>query len=303
MSNQKAFNKLLDAVNKMKQGGGGFKDPNEGNYWKLEGDKAGNGSAVIRFLPAKDDDSLPYVKVFSHGFQSQNGKWFIEQCPTTIGQPCPVCESNAPLWNSGVEANKEIVRKRKRKVSYISNVLVVQDRANPDNEGKVFMFKYGQKIFDKLMECISPPCDENGNQLDPDFVPFNPFDAESGADFKLMMRRVEGYANFDKSEFRSQSELDDVKSIIKQLHDINQFVDAKTFKSYDDLSSKLAKVLGTVEEKRTKAPVDDDQDDTQFVQTVVSKKPAETKPAAKKVEASTDDDDLAFFQSLADDDN
>jgi gp32 DNA binding protein like len=307
MRNQKAFASLLGAVEKMKAGTQGNSD--DQNFWKLEGDKAGNGRATIRFLPAKDDDSAPFVKTFSHGFQSDSGKWFIEQCPTTIGQNCPVCEANGPLWNSGRESDKEIVRKRKRKVSYVANVLVVEDPANPDNEGKVFLWKFGQKIFDKIVDKIKPQFDDE--------QPMNPFDAVEGANFKLKMRRVEGYANFDKSEFGEVEAIGndkEIAKIVEQLHDLGKFVDPKSFKSYDDLQTRFESVVnGRTGGVAKKAKVEDDEDDSDsaFAKKAAAKAkkdddedepPWEGKDTlkGKKAAASDDDDeDLEFFKKLA----
>lgn len=241
MSNT-AFAKILAEVEKMKSGG--YKD-DEADFWKLEGDKAGNGRAVIRFMPAKDDDSAPFVRVYAHGFKNAAGKWYIENCPTTIKKECPCCEANSVLWNSGIEANKEIVRGsqsqpgRKRKVSYIANILVVEDPSNPDNNGKVFKFKFGQSIFDKIVDAMKPPFDDQ--------KPINPFDALTGADFNLRMRRVDGYANFDSSTFNASSELGSAKVIaelIASLHDISKYVAESAFKAYDDLRSRFNMVTG-----------------------------------------------------------
>ena len=212
MNNQ--FQNILDAMKKANAPAGGGNKDNE-NMWRAETDKAGNGFAIIRFLPAKSADELPFVKVYDHGFQGPTGKWFIEKCPTTLGHNCPVCEANGPLWNSGIEANKEIVRKRKRRVSYVTNVLVVSDPKNPDNEGKVFQFKFGKKIFDKLMDAMQPPVDEKGRPIDPDEQPMNPFDLNEGANFKLKIRKVEGYANFDKSEFEQPTEVENSDEVME----------------------------------------------------------------------------------------
>jgi len=275
-----AFANILNAINKASEGSS-FQKEDDSLFWKAELDKAGNGFAIIRFLPGKTDDDVPFVKLFNHGFQGPSGKWFIEDCPTTIGQGCPVCEANGPLWNSGRESDKEIVRKRKRKTTYISNVLVVSDPKNPDNEGKIFMFKYGPKIFDKIKDVMAPP---------PEFQedPLNPFDLEEGANFKLKIRKVEGYANFDKSEFDSPSncEID-----LEGLHDIQQYVDPKRFKSHEELATKLSSVLNS---KTIAAPKqkDDDDDDVPF------------KPDMKVTSKSTvpdDDDDLDYFKKLAED--
>ena len=209
-------------------------------FWKPEVDKAGNGYAVIRFLPAAPGEDIPWAKVYSHAFQGKGG-WLIENCPTTIGQKCPICEGNSELWNSGIEKDKDIARNRKRKLSYISNILVVSDPANPANDGKMFLYKYGTKIFGKIQEAMQPQFkDEEA---------INPFDFWKGANFKLKIRKVAGFINYDKSEFDSQSELyrgDDEKleSLWKNLNKLNEFVNPAEFKNYEDLKKKMNDVLG-----------------------------------------------------------
>jgi hypothetical protein len=299
MKNNKAFSTLLAAVEKAKNGTPANRDD---QYWRCEQDKAGNGFAVIRFLPGKTDDDLPFVKTFSHGFQSPTtGKWFIEDCPTTIGQTCPVCTANNPLWATGAEKDKEVARKRKRKQAYIANVLVVSDPKNPDNEGKVFLFKFGPKIFDKIKDKIDPPKDEQGNLIDPDDEAMNPFDADEGANFKLKMRKVEGYANYDKSEFEKASSID-FDSIKGQMHDLGQFVDPKNFKTYDELEKKFNTIWSGASGAAAAPKVqrDEEDDDKDFVKETVKK--AATKPAPKKEESSDDDDDLNYFRKLAEED-
>ena len=277
--------KAIEAVNTADQGGS--KDDNR--FWQPEVDKAGNGMAVIRFLPAPavdGDDALPWVRTFSHGFQGPGG-WFIDNCLTTLNDKCPVCEHNNVLWNSGVEANKEIVRKQKRKLTYFANILVISDPSNPQNEGQVKLFKFGKKIFDKITEAMNPEF--------ADETPLNPFDFWEGANFKLKIRNVEGYRNYDKSEFADKSALfngDDEKleKVYAQEHSLKEFTDRKNFKPYDQLKSRLEKVLGFdgVPAPRTKA------EDTVL----------ETIDTPKSVSKSTgvDDDDLDYFKSLAEQD-
>jgi len=214
----------------------------EDNFWKPEVDKAGNGYAVIRFLPqpaVDGDDALPWVKVFNHGFQGPGG-WYIENSLTTLGQKDPVSEYNTQLWNSGIEANKEVARKQKRRLSYMANIYVVEDSKNPQNEGKVFLYKFGKKIFDKINEAMNPAFEDE--------KPLNPFDMWAGANFKLKIRKVEGYQNYDKSEFESPSALlnDDEKleAIWKKEYSLKEFLAPENFKSYDELKARLDKVLG-----------------------------------------------------------
>ena len=209
-------------------------------FWRPELDKSSNGFAVIRFLPAPDGEDLPWAKYYSHGFQGKGG-WFIENCPTTLGQKCPVCEANSELWNSGIEKDKDIARNRKRRLHYTSNIMIVSDPANPQNEGKVFLYRYGKKIFDKINEAMQPEFEDE--------TPINPFDFWAGANFKLKVRKVAGFVNYDKSEFDSASELfegnDDQKETVwKTQYPLTEFTGASNFKSYDELKEKLYSVIG-----------------------------------------------------------
>jgi hypothetical protein len=259
----------------------------EDNFWKPEVDKAGNGYAVIRFLPQPSvdgDDALPWVKVFNHGFQGPGG-WYIENSLTTLGQKDPVSEYNSQLWNSGIEANKEVARKQKRRLSYIANIYVVEDSKNPQNEGKVFLYKFGKKIFDKINEAMNPAFEDE--------KPLNPFDMWNGANFKLKIRKVEGYQNYDKSEFESPSALldDDEKleSIWKKEYSLKEFLAPENFKSYDELKARLDKVLGL------------DGSPVVAKTTVEQAKAMPRKPAPVMADAgiAEDDDDLAYFSKLA----
>ena len=260
-------------------------------FWQPEVDKAGNGMAVIRFLPAPaadGDDALPWVRVFSHGFQGPGG-WFIDNCLTTINEKCPVCEHNNTLWNSGIEANKDIARKQKRKLSYIANILVVSDPANKENEGQVRLFKFGKKIFDKITEAMNPDFEDE--------KAVNPFDMWEGANFKLKIRNVEGYRNYDKSEFAEVSALFDgndekLETLWKSEHGIKEFAEKKQFKPYEQLKSRLDKVLGfdgTASATKTKA-----------VDSVVSSIKDEDVSMIDK--SIGDDEDLDYFKSLAEQD-
>jgi len=210
-------------------------------YWRAAVDKAGNGYAVIRFLPAIEGEELPWVRVFSHGFQGPSGRWYIENSLTTLGKSDPVSDANNELWNSGSEANKELARKRKRRLNYISNILVVKDPANPENEGKTFLFKYGKKIFDKINDVMFPAfADEQA---------VNPFDFWKGANFKLKIRKVEGFTNYDKSEFEGITELfegddDKIEAVWKAEHALQQFVDPSNFKPYEELKKKFDEIIG-----------------------------------------------------------
>jgi hypothetical protein len=257
------------------------------NFWRPEVDKSGNGMATIRFLPAPSvdgEDGLPWVKVFSHGFQGPGG-WLIDNCLTTRGQPCPVCEHNSSLWNSGIEANKEIVRKQKRKLNYITNVYIVSDPKRPENEGTIKLFKFGKKIFDKITEAMNPQFEDE--------KAINPFDMWTGANFKLKIRKVEGYQNYDKSEFESASVLLDddagLEKIWKSEHSLSEQIGDKEFKSYEQLKGRLDKVLGLngVTPKTT-------------VETIKAAAPKlRVVEEVSAIVSSTEDDDMSYFSKLA----
>ena len=264
-------------------------------FWKPEVDKAGNGMAVIRFLPAPavdGDDALPWVRVFSHGFQGPGG-WYIENSLTTLNQKDPVSEYNSTLWNSGIEANKDIARKQKRRLHYISNILVVSDPAHPENEGQVRLFKFGKKIFDKITEAMNPEF--------ADEVPVNPFDLWDGANFKLKIRNVEGYRNYDKSEFADKEPVmggddDKLENLWKQEYSLKEFLEEKNFKSYDVLKARLDKVLGFEGEVRPRTTAED------AIVEAISPSSYELDSGLSQVDAaiaSDGDDDLDYFKNLA----
>ena len=212
--------------------------------WKPTVDKAGNGYAVIRFLPAAEGEDLPWVRYWDHGFKGSTGRWYIERSLTSIGQQDPVSEMNSELWNTGRDEDKEIARQRKRRLHHVSNILVVSDSANPENEGKVFLYEYGKKIMDKIMDVMQPQF--------ADETPVNPFDFWGGANFKLKIRQVEGYRNYDKSEFDAPSALFDgdegqLENVYNQLHKLGEFTDPASYKSYAELKKKLFEVIGEVD--------------------------------------------------------
>jgi hypothetical protein len=257
--------------------------------WQPTVDKAGNGMAVIRFLPAPavdGDDALPWVRRFDHGFQGPGG-WYIENSLTTLGQKDPVSEYNTTLWNSGIEANKDIARKQKRRLHYIANILVVSDPSNPSNEGEIKLFKFGKKIFDKITEAMNPEF--------ADETPINPFDMWEGANFKLKIRNVEGYRNYDKSEFADKSALldgDDEKleSLWKKEFSLKEFTEPSNFKSYEVLKAKLDKVLGFDGGSSVKTKAED---------AVFKKFDDEDVSVIDKKIVEHDDEDLDYFKSLA----
>ncbi len=270
--------------------------------WSLERDKSGNGMAVIRFLPAPEGEDFPMVRVFSHGFQGKGG-WFIENCPTTHGRKCPVCEANNELWNSGIEDNKKIARDHKRKLSYISNILVVSDPSNRENEGKVFLYKYGKKIFDKLQDAMNPS--------DADEAKINPFDFWQGANFKLKAHLESGYVSYDKSGFSTPTQLfegEDAKleSLWKKEHSLKEFVADDQFKSYEELSTRFAQVMKTSSAASVKAEDAEPEDFRSRMESKSSKtveKPSSKPNAAKaKVEEESEEDAMSYFRKLAEDD-
>lgn len=235
--NRGGIEKLINAA---EAAGGGSKSYQDDRIWKPTVDKVGNGYAVLRFLPAGENQELPFVRYWDHGFKGSTGKWYIERSLTSIGQDDPVGELNSKLWNSGIEADKEVARKQKRRLHYVSNVLVVSDPGNPSNEGKVFMFQYGKKIFDKIMDVVQPQFQDE--------KPIDPFNMWEGANFKLKIRQVEGYRNYDKSEFEGPSEIgtdEYCESIYNSMHDLSEYTDPKNYKSYAELKTKLESVLGT----------------------------------------------------------
>jgi len=288
-----SLDKLKKAVEQSSAGGGGSKSADD-RFWQPDVDAAGNGYAVIRFLdtPAVDgEDGLPWVQIWSHGFQGPGG-WYIENSLTTMGKNDPVSEYNTVLWNSGIEANKEIARKQKRKLTYIANVLVISDAKRPQNEGKVFLYKFGKKIFDKIKEKLEPQF--------ADETPLNPFDFWKGANFKVKIRQVEGYRNYDKSEFEAAAPLlngDDaqIEKVWKSAHSLKDFLKPENFKTYDELKAKLNKVLGAGGVAgATATRIDDEEADAPVVRSAPAKK-----VTAESV--SVDDDDMAFFERLAKD--
>jgi len=290
--------KLVKEVEKQNGGGGGQDD----RLWKPEMDKTGNGYAVIRFLPAPDGEDLPWVKLFSHAFQGPGG-WYIENSLTTIGGKDPIGELNRELWNSGSESDKDIARKQKRKLSFYANIYVVQDKANPQNEGKVFLYKFGKKIFDKIMEAMQPEFEDE--------TPINPFDFWQGANFKLKLKKVAGYWNYDASEFASPSPLldddDAMEAIWKKQYSLTEHVAPDKFKSYDELKKRLDYVLGNKAQARQEAQETEYDNYTATEQRAVSEEQVMQKledsyQASKNVEStsSTDDDDpLSYFSKLA----
>ena len=283
-----SLNKLLDAAK------GETKPQEKKSYvderlWKPELDKSGNGYAVLRFLPAVQGEDLPWAKVWNHAFQGPTGQWYIENSLTTLNQKDPVSEPNTELWNTGLESDKEIARKQKRKLQYFSNVYVVSDTKHPENEGKVFLFRYGKKIFDKITAAMSPEFEDE--------KAINPFDFWEGANFKLKIRKVDGFWNYDKSEFEEPSKLfeDDSEAdkVWQSQYSLAEFTAPTNFKSYDELKTRLDAVLsGTVKVGNVADEIDD---------APVAAPKVDTKPTTTKVETPVveEDDTLAYFEKLA----
>ena len=285
-----SIDKLVKAAEAVSTTKAETKSYDDDRFWKPTRDKAGNGYAVVRFLPAKEGEDLPWVRYWDHGFKGPTGLWYIENSLTSIGQDDPVSEANSVLWNSGRDEDKATARERKRRLHYVSNVLVVSDPANPENEGKVFLYKFGKKIFDKIMDVMQPQfADED---------PVNPYDFWEGADFKIKIRKVEGWVNYDKSEFAGQTALfngeeDRLEEVYNKLYSLQDFIDPKNYKSYDELKAKLNKVLGVdaghaaVEAPMAEAPV--------VEQPVMAE--ADSVPFA--TDNAEEEDTLSYFDRLA----
>ena len=281
----KSLDKLLGAIKEADEPQVQKKSYVDERMWKPELDKTGNGYAVIRFLPAAQIEKS-WVKLYSHAFQGPTGQWFIENSLTTLpGGKDPVSEHNTALWNSGVESDKELARKQKRKLSYYSNIYVVSDPKHPENEGKVFLFRYGKKIWDKISEAATPAVEDE--------KPLNAFDADEGADFKWKIRKVDGYWNYDKSEFAEPSKLaedDKLEEIFASQYDLQEFLAPSNFKSYDELKTRLDIVLsGTVVAKTAETIMDEP------VAPVVDTTPV----SAPDTTNEEDDDTMSYFEKLA----
>jgi hypothetical protein len=289
-SNFDKITKALEANTDKPETSGNSKNKyQDDRLWKPELDKTGNGYAVIRFLPATSGEEMPWQRVWSHAFQDKGG-WYIENSLTTLNQKDPVSEENTRLWNTGVDSDKEIARKRKRKLSYYSNIYVVSDPKHPENEGKVFLFKFGKKIFDKITEAMQPAFDDE--------TPINPFDFWKGANFKLKIRKVDGYWNYDKSEFEGVSQVkesdDDIKAIWSKQYPLMPFVDPSNFKTYDELKEKLNRVI--MGQRNTETVENVDLPPQSTTTSVPSGSDVQSSPA------SDDDDTMSYFSKLADED-
>jgi|TARA_B110000977_G_scaffold198459_1_gene283359 hypothetical protein len=269
------------------------KSYDDDRFWKPTRDKAGNGYAVIRFLPCQEGEDLPWVRYWDHGFKGPTGLWYIENSLTSIGQEDPVSEANSVLWNTGRDEDKATARERKRRLHYVSNVLIVSDPSNPENEGKVKLYKFGKKIFDKIMDVMQPQfADED---------PINPYDFWEGADFKIKIRKVEGWVNYDKSEFAAAAPLmggeeDQLEGVYNQLHSLQAFIDPKNYKSYAELSAKMNKVLGT--DAGHKSVEYTAMDNTPVVESPMEAQ-AQATMAAPASTNEEEEDTLSYFDRLA----
>ena len=300
-----SFEKLtreLEKVASTQQGSSG-----DDRFWKPEMDKSGNGYAVIRFLPAPEGEDLPWAKVFSHAFQGPGG-WYIENSLTTINKSDPIGELNRELWNSGRDSDKEIARKQKRKLSYYSNIYVVRDPLHPENEGQVFLYKFGKKIYDKIIGAMQPEFEDE--------TPINPFDFWQGADFKLKIKKVAGYWNYDSSEFASVSTLGNyedsqLEEIYSKTHSLSAFTDASNFKTYEELQKRLNTVLNTKKQPRVDMETEENEledmsegrgfnaPDITMSARATPPTPEPVREEVKPRESTDDDDALSFFANLA----
>ena len=293
-----SLDKLRAAMETASPTEGAKKSYSDDTMWKPELDKTGNGYAVVRFLPTPDGEEMPWVSYFDHGFQGPGG-WYIEKSLTTLNKQDPVSEYNSQLWNTGIEANKEIARKQKRRLHYMSNVYVVSDPKNPDNEGKVFKYRYGKKIFEALKEAISPAFEDE--------KAINPFDLrDEGANFKIKIRKVDGYWNYDKSEFDSQAPLFDdeqkLVDVVNNLHSLSGIIAPSEFKSYEELKEKLDRVLGLTGAvtNSTAESVADDMEELPWSD--VNTSPVAEEPVVASAESAPqveEDDAMDYFKKLA----
>ena len=289
--NKDQIDKLLKAAESV----GDNQSTQQKNYgddriWKPTVDKAGNGYAVLRFLPSKEGEELPWVRYWDHGFKGPTGLWYIENSLTSIGQADPVSEMNSKLWNSGNEEDKVTARERKRRLHYVTNVYVVNDSGNPANEGKVMLYKFGKKIFEKIMDVMQPAFQDE--------TPVNPFDLWKGADFKLKIRNLEGYRNYDKSEFAKSSELFDgdetkLEAVYSQVHSLSEFTEPSNYKTYDELKAKLMRVLGEESEMTLNQEI-------QMNEPEAAPQPkVQESVTADSVTIDDDDETMSYFAKLA----
>jgi hypothetical protein len=294
----KSLEKLTSQLEKINSKG--YADPDEGKYWKPTRDSAGNGFAIIRFLPAPENEDMPFVQIWDHGFKGPGG-WYIENSLTTIGKPDPLSELNSKLWNASNDdesPERKQARKQKRRLKYVSNIYVIKDSGNPENDGKVFLFSYGKKIWDKLNDLMNPSFEDE--------APVNPFDFWGGANFRLKIRQFENFPNYDKSEFDTPAPLfeDDEKleSVYKQQHSLQALLDPKNFKTYEELQAKLHKALGIADsapQKRSSVTAENDMDEELDLSNLGKTQEAKALKEDTSSTINDDDEDLEFFKNLA----
>jgi hypothetical protein len=294
-SNRADLSKLVEQA-KETSGNASKRQSDDPRFWQPTRDKAGNGYAIIRFLPGNPDAATPWVRYWDHGFKGPSGQWYIEKSLTSIGQQDPLSELNSKMWNSGVESDKAIVRQRKRNLRYVANVLIVSDPSSPENEGQVKLYRFGKKIFDKIMDSMQPQF--------PDEKPVNPFDMWEGADFTIKIRKVEGYPNYDASSFKAPSAISDddadLEAMYNKQHELGEWVDPKNYKSYDELKKRLHMVLGEAApvERTLREPVARAAEPA----AVAEPEPARTAEPPKVATAENDlseDDTMSYFAKLA----
>ncbi|MEE2668297.1 MAG: single-stranded DNA-binding protein [Pseudomonadota bacterium] len=288
------FDKLQSALEKDTEASN--KNFSDDRYWKPELDKSGNGYAVLRFLPAANGEELPWIQYWDHGFQGPGG-WFIEKSLTTLGKADPVSEHNTTLWNSGEEANKDIARKQKRRLHYVSNILVVSDPKHPEFEGKVMLYRYGKKIFEKVKDVMQPQFEDEN--------PLNPFDLWEGADFKLKVRKVDGYWNYDKSEFSAPAPLSEddseLESIYNKQHSLAELIAPDQFKSYDELKIKMERVLGLNFDGVSTATAETIAEDNSVGNVATADDVPWSNTPAQVATSNKEDNSLSYFEKLAND--
>ena len=284
------FDKLQTALEKDSEASKSFSDD---RYWKPELDKSGNGYAVLRFLPASHGEELPWVQYWDHGFQGPGG-WFIDKSLTTLNKACPVSEYNTKLWNTGDEVQKDQARKQKRRLHYVANVLVISDAKHPEFEGKVMLFRFGKKIFEKVKDAMQPQFEDE--------KPLNPFDLWEGADFKLKVRKVDGYWNYDKSEFAAPAPLSEedseLESIYNKQHSLAEIIAPDQFKSYDELKVKLERALGITGTVST-ATAETIADDNSAENVATADDVPWSDTPAQVAASNKEDNSLSYFEKLA----
>lgn len=293
-TSQDSLRKLTEQMNKMNPESESKKG--DENFWKPTVDKAGNGSAIIRFLPAPEGEDVPFVRYWDHGFQGPGGKWYIEKSLTSIGEKDPVAEYNSKLWkesDNDDSPQRKQARKQKRRLHYVANIYVVKDPGNPENNGKVFLYDFGKKIFEKL-NAVMHPVDDGIEEK----KPINPFCLWTGANFYLRMRQVDGYRSYETSSFgESKSLLDDDKAletVWKQEHSLKGFLDHSKYKTFAELDRRLKEVL------ELNVPSTPDEAPKMAEPPVARTAPAKTLPERKTpVLDEEDEDDLSFFKKLA----